>query len=80
MSHLTKRTWGEVEPEIQRAFEGYFAARGNVPNLFRVLAHAPSLFKTFQTHFKTVMGPGLVDVLLKELVSVRVSQLNRCKY
>lgn len=80
MSHLSKRAWGTVDPGIQRTYEAFWNARGNVPNLFRVLAHAPGLFNTFQTHFKTVMGAGLVDVLLKELISVRVSRINRCKY
>lgn len=80
MSHLTKRNWGEVEPQIQRTFEAFWQARGNVPNLFRVLAHVPPLYTTFQTHFKTVMGPGLVDVRVKELIAMRVSQLNDCRY
>jgi uncharacterized peroxidase-related enzyme len=80
VSYLTKRNWGDVEPQIQRTFEAFWSARGNVPNLFRVLAHVPSFYTTFQTHFKTVMGPGLVDVRIKELVAMRVSQLNRCRY
>jgi uncharacterized peroxidase-related enzyme len=80
VSYLTKRNWGDVEPQIQRTFEAFWEARGNVPNLFRVLAHVPPLYTTFQTHFKTVMGSGLVDVRIKELVAMRVSQVNHCRY
>jgi AhpD family alkylhydroperoxidase len=29
---------------------------------------------------RAVMGPGEVPVLLKELLSVRVSQINQCEY
>lgn len=80
MSHLTKRRWGDVEPQIQKTFEAFHEARGNVPNLFRVLAHVPPLFTSFQTHFKTVMGPGHLEIRLKELLSIRVSQINSCRY
>jgi uncharacterized peroxidase-related enzyme len=80
VSHLSKRAWGDVEPQIQRSFEAFWEARGNVPNLFRVLAHVPPLFTTFTTHFKAVMGAGLVDVRLKELMACRVSQINGCRY
>ena len=80
MAHLTRRRWGAVEPEVQRIFEEFYAARGNVPNLFRVLAHSPPLLRTFNTHFKTTMGPGRLEVRLKELLAIRVSQLNDCGY
>ena len=80
MSRLPRARWGEVDPAVQRVFESFWKARGNVPNLFRVLAHRPPLLRTFTTHFDTVMGEGRLDVRLKELVAVRVSQLNRCRY
>jgi len=80
LSRLPRTRWGHVEPAVQRVFEAFWKARGNVPNLFRVLAHRPPLFRTFTTHFDTVMGPGALEIRLKELVAVRVSQLNRCRY
>lgn len=80
MSHVSKRNWGDVDPAIQRSFEAFWEARGNVPNLFRVLAHQPTLFTSFTTHFKAVMGNGLLDVRLKELLACRVSQINGCRY
>jgi alkylhydroperoxidase family enzyme len=80
LSHLPRANWGEVEPTVQKVFESYFESRGNVPNLFRVLAHRPTLLRTFQHHFGAVMGEGEVSVLFKELLAVRVSQLNACRY
>lgn len=80
LSHLPRRNWGEVEPTVQKIFESYYEARGNVPNLFRVLAHRLPLLRTFQLHFGAVMGEGEVDLLFKELLAVRVSQLNACRY
>ncbi len=80
MSNITRRRWGEVEPEVQKIFAAFHSARGNVPNLFRVLAHSPPLMRTFNAHFDTVMGPLRLEVRLKELLAVRVSQLNKCRY
>ena len=54
--------------------------RGKVPNLFRVAAHCPEIARTWSEHQRAVMGPGHVPVVLKELISVRVSQLNDCEY
>ena len=66
--------------EMRAAFARFMAERGRVPNLFRVAAHRPSIGETLATHMRAVMGPGTVDVRLKELVSVRVSHINRCEY
>jgi alkylhydroperoxidase family enzyme len=35
---------------------------------------------TFNHHFGRVMGEGRLDVRLKELLAVRVSQINGCDY
>ena len=80
LSFLPRARWGEVDESIQRVFEKFWAARGNVPNLFRVLAFRPELFRTFNAHFDAVLGAGTLDVRLKELVAVRVSQLNASRY
>ena len=80
MSHLPRAHWGEVEEPIQQVFEKFWERRGNVPNLFRVLALRPDLFRTFNAHFDAVLGEGTLEVRLKELVAVRVSQLNGSDY
>lgn len=69
-----------MDPGIQRVFETFWKTRGNVPKLFRILAHRPPLFETFTAHFDAVMGEGTLPIRLKELVAVRVSQLNGCRY
>lgn len=80
MSHLERIRWGEVEPRIQRVFESFFQARGNVPNLFRVMGHRPELLSTFNAHFQAVLAPGALTVRFKELLALRVSTLNHCRY
>lgn len=66
--------------QVREVFDAFMRERGKVPNLFRVAAHHPRVVSTLRQHMDAVMGPGEVDVLLKELLSVRVSQINDCEY
>ena len=75
------RLGGETtDPRLRPAFAAFVAARGKVPNLFRVAAHRPAIAATLAAHLDAVMGPGEVPVLLKELLAVRVSRVNDCEY
>ena len=67
-------------PEVQRLFDAFMRERGNVPNLFRAASLRPPIVLTLFAHLRAVTGPGEVPVLLKELLTVRVSQLNKCSY
>lgn len=80
MSLIERLRWGEVEPRLQRIFEKFYAERGNVPNLFRVMGRRPELLTSFNAHFGAVLGEGTVEIRLKELLAVRVSQINECRY
>ena len=53
---------------------------GNVPNRSRAAPLGPPLVLALFAHRRAVTGPGEVPVLLKELLTVRVSQLNACAY
>ena len=80
MSTIERIRWGEGSPRIQKVFEQFFADRGNVPNLFRVMGRRPEILTTFNQHFGQVMSKGLLEPRLKELLAVRVSRLNHCEY
>ena len=67
-------------PEVQPIFETYLKERGNVPNMFRTVALRPAHLRTLIAHFRTVMNEGTVPALLKELLWVRISHLNGCRY
>jgi len=71
---------GDVDESVKPTFDAFVKERGVVPNLFRVAAHRPEIVRTLRDHMAAVMGPGEVPVLLKELLSVRVSQINGCEY
>ena len=69
-----------ADASLRASFDDFITARGKVPNLFRVTAHRPAIGATLSAHLDAVMGPGEVDRRLKELLSVRVSQINNCEY
>lgn len=71
----------ETAPEeVRPTFDAFIAERGKVPNLFRVAAHAPKITARLAALQGAIMGPGEVPVLLKELLSTRVSHINLCDY
>lgn len=48
--------------------------------LFRTMAHRPELMQQSMQLLETAMRGGTVDARLKELLAVRVSQVNHCFY
>ncbi len=80
MSRFSRLDRNEVTPDIAALFDKVFAQRGNVPNMFRVMAHRPEIFATMQAHFAAVLNTGTVSTRLKELIIVRTSQINETPY
>ncbi len=70
----------EVDPATSEIYDHYLKVRGNVPNMFRTVAHRPEILRTMIAHFRAVMETGTIGAKLKELVIVRTSQLNSCQY
>ncbi len=77
---ITRLDKSQVDPETAAIYDVYLKERGNVPNMFRTVAHRPEIFRTMIAHFRAVMNSGTVPAKLKELVIVRTSQINRCEY
>jgi len=80
MSRISRLDRSEVTPDIAALYDKAFAQRGNVPNMFRVMAHRPEIFATMQAHFAAVLNTGTVPTKLKELIIVRTSQVNETPY
>jgi uncharacterized peroxidase-related enzyme len=80
MSRLSRLDRSKVTPEIAALYDKAYAHRGNVPNMFRVMAHRPEIFATMQAHFGAVLNTGTVSTKLKELIIVRTSQINVTPY
>jgi uncharacterized peroxidase-related enzyme len=79
-SRISALERSEVSPDLAALYDKIFAQRGNVPNMFRTMAHRPEIFATMMAHFGAVLNTGTVPTKLKELIIVRTSQLNVTPY
>jgi AhpD family alkylhydroperoxidase len=64
-------------PPLARA---WYRPDGSASALTRSLANAPDLMETLMPFLGDVMGESSIDLETKELVIMRVSQLNGCRY
>ena len=72
----------DAPAESRAVFDAIRAARGTdyVNNFWRALAHDPALLRATWDRLSTVMAPGALDPLVKELVYLAVSTANGCSY
>ncbi len=77
---LSRVPRAQATPALADIYDRYMRTRGNVPNMFRTVAHRPQIFESMIAHFEAILNTGTVPLRLKELVIVRTSQLNRCEY
>ena len=70
----------EADPQTRELFESFRRERGAVPNMFRTMALRPEIGETAAEHMRAIFNTGTVDKRLKEMLAVRVSQINDCMY
>lgn len=72
----------DAPAESRAVFDAIRAARGTdyVNNFWRALAHDPALLSATWDRLSTVMAPGALDPLVKELIYLAVSTTNGCSY
>jgi alkylhydroperoxidase family enzyme len=80
MSYLSKVGRSQAAGAIRESFEKRIAERGNIPNMFRVMAHRPELYLTMDAHFKAVMAATTLSSAFKEMLAVQTSLANGCVY
>jgi alkylhydroperoxidase family enzyme len=80
MSRISRLAKDQVDQQTGEIYDIYQKERGNIPNMFRTVAHRPEIFRTMIAHFRAVMNSGTLPAKLKELVIVRTSQINHCEY
>jgi alkylhydroperoxidase family enzyme len=80
MPRISRLDKNQVDSDSAQIYDTYLKERGNVPNMFRTVAHRPDILRTMIAHFRAVMNTGTLPQKLKELVIVRTSQLNNCEY
>ena len=77
LSSLEKDQDNEIAKEIYEKFE---KETGKVPQWVKVMAHRPEILKEFVELFKTIMGQGEIEPLLKWKIALVVSQTLRCPF
>ncbi len=80
MPKISRLERDQVPPETGAIYDRYMQQRGNVPNMFRTVAHRAEIFQTMIAHFEAILNTGTLSTKLKELVIIRTSQLNHCSY
>ena len=81
MSRISPLHPDDAPAEARAILEGFFKARNSVPNMFRTYARRPAAMKTAADHMNALWSAETTaDPKLKELLSVRVSILNDCRY
>lgn len=80
MSRITKIGRSQTTGAVRAALDRMAEQRGNVPNMFRVVAHRPELLTTMLAHFGEVMKATTLSSKFKELLAIQTSVANSCVY
>ena len=74
--------YADASPEVRAVYDDIMATRktDRINNFWKAIAsHPPTLRRTWET-LKSVMEPGALDPLTKEMVYLAVSASNGCDY
>ena len=82
MSLLPLIEYDEAPPEVRAVYDDIMRTRSTdwVNNFWKVLANHPETLARVWEDIKTVMRPGALDPLVKEMIYVAVSATNNCEY
>src|ERR1700716_641440 len=69
-----------VEPTQNEFLAGLEAKSKHANHFFRTMANRPEVLKNFVPLYGSIMGPGVVERRIKELVYLSVSFANECAY
>jgi AhpD family alkylhydroperoxidase len=70
----------QVPPELAVVYDALLKQRGVVPNMFKTVAHVPSLAVAFAGLLKALLGDSVLPGWYKELIATRMSVLNGSEY
>ena len=74
--------YNEASDEVRSVYDEIMAARktDSVNNFWKALARHPDTLRRTWESIRTVMAPGVLDPLTKELIYLAVSATNQCQY
>lgn len=74
--------YDDASPEVRAVFDDIKQTRGvpDVNNIWKCLAHHPQTLKRTWEGVKEVMGHGVLDPVVKEMIYLAISVSNNCDY
>jgi AhpD family alkylhydroperoxidase len=70
----------QVAPEVANVYDVLLQSRGVVPNMFKTLAHMPTLAVATAAYLKALLSDGALPGFYKELLATRLSLLLGSEY
>ncbi|HLW03867.1 MAG TPA: carboxymuconolactone decarboxylase family protein [Ktedonobacterales bacterium] len=70
----------DMDAQTRAALEAAREEQEEMTTLMATMAHRPALMTTLAAHVAAVFETGTVEPQLKEMLAVRVSQINDCGY
>ena len=72
----------EATGKVKAVFDDIKATKSieRIPNIWRALANHPDHLEVTWQKLKTIMRPGKLDMLTKEIIALAVSITNGCEY
>ncbi len=82
MSTVKLIEYDVASDEVKSVYDDIMNVRNSewVNNFWKALANQPRLLKDTWNAIKTVMAPGSIDPLTKEMLYIAVSATNSCNY
>jgi uncharacterized peroxidase-related enzyme len=67
-------------PEVTEIYGSLLGRFGYVPNFYSAMAHHAEALKNFLPFYASILTKGSVEAQAKELVYLKTSMLNQCRY
>lgn len=82
MSIVDLVEYEDANPEVRAVYDDIMRSRktDQVNNFWKALANDPPALKRTWDTLKSIMGPGHLDPLVKEMIYIAVSVTNNCEY
>ena len=82
MATLGLIEYDQATPDVRAIYDDIMATRKTdwINNFWKALAHDPATLRRTWESVKSIMAPGALDALTKEMVYLAVSASNQCGY
>jgi len=82
MATLGLIEYSDASPEVRAVYDDIMATRKTdwINNFWKALARDPATLRRTWESIKSIMAPGAIDALTKEMIYLAVSATNQCGY